>query len=111
MFWLCQVLLCCWQSIANPLQVVDALGRIGKAENPQDLVRPVIPCEQPFRYRNKMSFSLSAEQSCGGLSTGFGFKKASLDSLVGPSYGACPAKAGRCRSVAMALMDVCRKLS
>lgn len=64
------------------MQVVDALGRIGKAENPQDLVRPAIPCKQPFHYRNKMSFSLSAEQSCGGLSTGFGFKKASLDSFV-----------------------------
>ena len=93
------------------MQVVDALGRIGKAENPQDLVRPVIPCEQPFRYRNKMSFSLSAEQSCGGLSTGFGFKKASLESSVGPSYGACPAKARCCFTVAMALLNLCRPLS
>ena len=60
------------------LQVVDALSRIGRLGDAADLVRPVIPCEQPLRYRNKMSFSLVAGQQPGGLDTGYGFKMVCL---------------------------------
>ena len=56
-------------------QVVEALRRIGKVEDAESLVRPTIPCEQPFHYRNKMSFSLTGQASSGGLDIGFGFKK------------------------------------
>ena len=44
-------------------------------------MRPVIPCEQPLRYRNKMSFSLVAGQQPGGLDTGYGFKMVSASRI------------------------------
>ncbi len=64
------------------LQVVEALRRIGKVEDAESLVRPAIPCEQPLHYRNKMSFSLTSQQSPGGLSTGYGFKKVQITCQV-----------------------------
>lgn len=64
--------------LSHLLQIVDALSRIGRLGNAGDLVRPVIPCEQPLRYRNKMSFSLVAGQQPGGLDTGYGFKMVCL---------------------------------
>ena len=66
-------------------QVVDALRRIGKVEGAESLVRPAIPCEQPLHYRNKMTFSLTINQACGGLSTGYGFKKVGCSDVVSVS--------------------------
>ena len=43
-------------------QVVDALARIGKVDGARSLVKPVVPCEQPFRYRNKMAFTFAPQQ-------------------------------------------------
>ncbi len=76
---------------------MEALRRIGKVEDAEGLVRPAIPCEQPLHYRNKMSFSLTSQQSPGGLSTGYGFKKVQiychylldLLNVLSPGHAAC----------------------
>lgn len=70
---------CCSHCVL-PLQVVEALRRIGKVKSAESLVRPAIPCSQPLQYRNKMSFSLTSQSYPGGLSTGYGFKKVENDS-------------------------------
>lgn len=62
-------------------QVVDALGRIGKVEDARALVKPILPCAQPFRYRNKMAFTFAPQlqQVLPGLPrpAGFGLRNVS----------------------------------
>jgi tRNA/tmRNA/rRNA uracil-C5-methylase (TrmA/RlmC/RlmD family) len=41
--------------------VVDVLMRIGKNPAARALVRPVLPCAQPLRYRNKMTFHFAPD--------------------------------------------------
>ena len=55
---------CSWQHLSYEAQlrfkrqlVVDAFERIGGFENP--LVHPVLGCEDPYFYRNKMEFTFS----------------------------------------------------
>jgi 23S rRNA (uracil1939-C5)-methyltransferase len=58
---------CRWQNLSYEAQlkfkrqlVVDAFRRIGGFESPD--VRPVIGCETPYYYRNKMEFTFSNQR-------------------------------------------------
>ena len=58
---------CRWQNLSYEAQlqfkrqlVVDAFTRIGGFENPE--VKPVIGCEAPYFYRNKMEFTFSNQR-------------------------------------------------
>ncbi len=55
---------CTWQHLPYPVQlknkeqhVRDHIERIAQLD--PGLVKPIIPCEQPFYYRNKMEYSFS----------------------------------------------------
>ena len=40
----------------------EALRRIGRVQNIDKLMQPPVACEDPFHYRNKMTFSVSSSQ-------------------------------------------------
>ncbi len=53
---------CTWQHLAYPTQlewkrtiVVEALRRLGQVRGAEELVRPVLPADPPWRYRHKMA--------------------------------------------------------
>ncbi|BDA43157.1 Uncharacterized RNA methyltransferase TTE1812 [Coccomyxa sp. Obi] len=79
------------QLAAKEQQVVDALARIGKVDDARSLVKPVVPCEQPFRYRNKMAFTFAPQQVAlpSGLPgpAGFGLHHISNPREVLPVWG------------------------
>ncbi len=58
-------------------QVMDALGRIGKVEGARALVKPILPCAEPFRYRNKMGFSFAQDVPQLPRAAGFGLRHVS----------------------------------
>lgn len=52
---------CCWQQMAYPAQLKQKKERVERA-----FVRPaspIIPCENPFGYRNKMEFTFSENRA------------------------------------------------
>lgn len=58
---------CRWQNMKyerqlhyKQKQVADNLQRIGKLDTPP--IMPIIPCEQPYYYRNKMEFTFSSRR-------------------------------------------------
>lgn len=53
--------------------VVDALKRIGKIENAEEIVRPTLGMESPFRYRNKAPYPCCMKE--GNISIGFYAKR------------------------------------
>ena len=48
---------CCWQQMAYEAQLKQKQERVRKAFNCQP--DPIIPCDTPFGYRNKMEFTFS----------------------------------------------------
>jgi 23S rRNA (uracil1939-C5)-methyltransferase len=54
---------CCWQTMAYPAQIAHKEERIRRSFcdliHPGVDVRPIIPCDEPWAYRNKMEFSFS----------------------------------------------------
>eukprot|EP00899_Mesostigma_viride_P003873 jgi/Mesvir1/13487/Mv16536-RA.1 len=47
------------QLAAKESQVRELIGRLGKFPDVASLMKPIVPCAQPYRYRNKMEFSFS----------------------------------------------------
>ena len=37
-----------------PLQIMSSLRRLGQFDDAQSLVRPIVGCQETFRYRNKL---------------------------------------------------------
>ncbi len=52
---------CCWQQMAYDAQLKQKEARVRKAfnRNPD----PIIPCDTPFHYRNKMEFTFSENRA------------------------------------------------
>lgn len=50
---------CCWQQMDYQAQLREKGARVQKAFGAGAPLRPILPCEEPFRYRNKMEFSFS----------------------------------------------------
>lgn len=48
---------CCWQQMAYSAQLREKQLRVKKAFNREP--NPIIPCDHPFGYRNKMEFTFS----------------------------------------------------
>jgi tRNA/tmRNA/rRNA uracil-C5-methylase (TrmA/RlmC/RlmD family) len=57
---------------AKHRQVIDLLTRVARVADPEGLVRPIIPCAQPYAYRNKMEFSFSSARAAPGGGGGGG---------------------------------------
>lgn len=77
------------------MQVVDALGRIGKVEEAAALVKPILGAADPFRYRNKMAFTFAPQvlqsQPLGlPRPAGFGLRKISNPNEVLPLLSLVP---------------------
>src|SRR3990167_2205382 len=52
---------CCWQQMSYSAQLKEKELRVQKAfKRPTD---PIIPCEKPFGYRNKMEFTFSENKA------------------------------------------------
>jgi 23S rRNA (uracil1939-C5)-methyltransferase len=58
---------CRWQHIPYPLQLDQKVNSIqkcfGDLLTPSVIVHPIIPCDPPWEYRNKMEFSFSQDLS------------------------------------------------
>jgi 23S rRNA (uracil1939-C5)-methyltransferase len=52
---------CCWQQMAYSAQLKQKEARVQKAFKQKS--DPIIPCEQPFGYRNKMEFTFSENRA------------------------------------------------
>lgn len=52
---------CCWQQMAYEAQLAAKESRVKKAFNQKP--DPIIPCETPFGYRNKMEFTFSENRA------------------------------------------------
>lgn len=50
---------CCWQQMEYGAQLKEKQERVRKAFKGRFPLSPIIACETPFRYRNKMEFSFS----------------------------------------------------
>lgn len=54
---------CCWQQMSYPAQLQQKQERVEKAFQKQIPVDPILPCDNPFGYRNKMEFSFSENRA------------------------------------------------
>ncbi len=50
---------CCWQQVRYEAQLQEKMKRVGEAFENRFPIEPIVPCENPFGYRNKMEFSFS----------------------------------------------------
>lgn len=54
---------CTWQQMAYSAQLAEKENRVKKIFSPfMQKIQPIIPCEDPWHYRNKMEFSFSQNQ-------------------------------------------------
>lgn len=54
---------CCWQQMSYEAQLKQKQERVEKAFQNRISVEPIVPCETPFGYRNKMEFSFSENRA------------------------------------------------
>jgi 23S rRNA (uracil1939-C5)-methyltransferase len=55
---------CCWQELDYKAQLQEKEQRIVKAFSHFSApIRPILPCDEPFHYRNKMEFSFSQDRA------------------------------------------------
>lgn len=45
----------------DAMQISETLKRIGKFEEAENLLLDPVPCQETYRYRNKMTFSLNTD--------------------------------------------------
>jgi 23S rRNA (uracil1939-C5)-methyltransferase len=59
---------CSWQEIAYSKQLEEKQARVRTffsawLQNREEILRPILPCDEPWRYRNKMEFSFSQNRA------------------------------------------------
>jgi 23S rRNA (uracil1939-C5)-methyltransferase len=67
---------CSWQQVAYSAQLKEKMRRVVKAFEGKFPVDPIIPCVDPFGYRNKMEFTFSQNRA-GDRFLGLGIAQAS----------------------------------
>ncbi len=67
---------CTWQQLNYSAQLKEKMRRVGLAFDGKYPVDPILPCESPFGYRNKMEFTFS-QNGAGDRFLGLGIAQAS----------------------------------
>jgi len=54
---------CAWQQMGYEAQLKEKMRRVARAFGDSCQVEPILPCDEPFGYRNKMEFTFSQNRA------------------------------------------------